>query len=1836
MAGLPTLTRAVPGVIGVAGVPVSGELFPPYRANTTVVTGGAQHVESSPSQKRSLFGKGVTNASGVRVAISNPVLQDIDGKNPLSKIATVDLAAAAKAERERRERRRRDSGLVQTQRPPLSPKENMKRAVSLKRKEVASVASHMSSFPGTLHPDYVASTTSAQLSPGVEEIRRRSPRQAMIPEQPIQQQVEDLPVMFAPEPEEEIMKPRSASPPREAFQAIATTFPQQPVPKLDIRPSRRLPPSPKSAQAEPPLQRRPTIGLPSNPRARGTKLAQEDEAHKLQTVMFVNSIVYDDPQFVQTLMDDAGNRTSKTTPDPVAAAPERVKSVVNRPRPIPRKVADPNPQASPSLNHRRSKSGGSLAVRKSVFASTAGSPTQLPPLPPPPKSVGAAAQLRPQPNDTKSMTFDEKMTLLFPSPPSGNAVKRRSSSVPELPPIPVSYLDMASTASPGESSERRRSNRTTKTSIKTESILDVDEIPRKRPEPSRRLSRPDISDETGDTWLPKESAVENKGRVNNSTAASGGELEQAKRASSPVLPPARSAWTDSTYTRTYDDATTTRDSVRSAEIAVGIAVNMRQVALGGSGQTHQQNSPMESGNISAVSPGGASQSQWHRRVGDQCPTFSDRPEKVHSGRMPPPTPLHLSSAGRKNTVVIQAEPSPLESPEHALQQIQEQLKMYEAPSNRDSVESQKRRLELLENLEKEMGLQENHWQEMKHDMGRDSLNSLQTASPADRNSRTLESVKVSNEPSVRSSIGADRRASRRAQMQNNVNLKAASRISTASSSFESPVSSKMSVWQKRLTEAQLEYMENAAERLRHPSVNLLPVPVNLSHMGSPTPPESDHSDTEESPVLETAVSTLKKLASLWTPPKEKAVTQNHLWTAVVNSPDGPEFELPGVGVRLPSRKDMAPLTIQSSELWRKPYVNTTRSATGLWKPSWASAAPPADPSRLSYQSGQQQQTQKPPRPVTQRPPRRNRRVTLLPDIIENPEPLPDKGTLGIFQFPWGEKSDTASLRPSGMFMAMPGTMASGGPSAIAAANAVTKQQQKQQGETDEYSSSFFDDYDDDDDIVVPDSDNEESSEGEEDDDGFDETTLWEIASLLKSDEIPSKNSLFFRPVSPGSGSGSVMGDYMDELPSDGELNEGTSQSIMIGLAEEPRALAFGMKKTVVKEAVVESSTLWTIDDEASETDREVVEVVDSEDEEKKTPAGLWTPPVVPKEDASKPSLFTVNSGRTEFRTTSQEPAALLLTRKLRPTEQKPLEKLTSKRLWTKPVKHVSEGLWTPPPVSEEYETTGLFSANTRRSEYRTTSKEPAALQLENRKPRQVKADNRKSMVQITSTDLWKAGACADKAQRNWITAAKKSKNNNSHRVLSTPENWEVSLKEAISASRYWRGATAVEWDAALQKAMSLSYPATPSFDAATRHPVFAGSSLVTRSEWFHPAATGYTYDTAIVHPVFFGSLDVTTCPENEIHPAMSAYAAKKLRKMQRSKSVSSSSKGHHERSDSGVSVSSSHGHSRSRSRSSSKRKEEILAQIRALEEAESLPLGKVEEVQEQEPEPVLLKPIAFVPPPVPPVPAEKMSKRAMIQAQIEALEQEKMFAQQVAQEAYYRRRESQWEQQQQVAQEEVAQEQVKEKENVNGNGGVRTLQALQGYLESQAMLRQSMYGEIPTPVSRTSSSASRSKSTSVKSSKSKTKKVVGPAPSLWKAPRSSSPQQDASGLWTATANHRNGTSLVPQEDTVAAAMRERRRKTRMKLARRAEILARIRAIESGQGDLFSASGNDGKVELWTPRKMIEHARIRRDWLEESKIQGVFGGRVSRSSRSSKVGRSESKSKRTTRGVELRY
>ncbi|KAK8023111.1 hypothetical protein PG991_006992 [Apiospora marii] len=1128
--GLPTLTRPITGVVGIGGVPVQGQLFPPMRPQRE-----NDAPQMPPKRLVDVKNQGSKSKKGAgKLAISNPIpAETTDMQDALNKIPTIDLATAWKNEKERRAvntqvrnsatlARNPSTTLIASRPAPQPPqnvakdekeeKDDMSRFPSISGKDGYPI-DRLRSTHEAEHTDEAlsvggnaSSSTGVQLSPGNEEaVRRRSPRQA------------------------------TSSVNTPSFKPVT---PGQPV-RIPI-PRPRPPPVEEEKSPEPvktPLQRRPTTGLPSNPRARSTRRVSEEEKEekekgneRQETVMFINSIVYDDPSYVNDIIQGA----TKTPSGP----PDSGESILERPRPI-RRMSDTDRQVFPSEPmHRRSKSGGSVASRKSILQSVPGSPTDLPPLPPPPKSAGSIQ--RPHPNDTKSMTFDEKMTLLYPpstttSPAEAPSDMKRKSSVPSLPPLPMAFRkNMPSQEEETNMNagrmvgEEKRDTTTTgdRSSIRTQSILGEED------DTNKRYTQNSARDGTKRSSSPVLPAV----KFSRASGASDAKTQFSTNwgsVHSPVAPiDIQQAWVcpKETYIKTQG-----RPPVPSAVSGVGeeVMTVMLDTASEEEGEADNRKSFFFEDDDEKSLPDESKteaprQSQWHRRVGDECLSFSERKDKVRSRMMPPPPPLLLNGIGTKKAIMIPApEPSPLESPEAAIQIIQAQLKKFEQP-NRDSVESTGRRIALLENLEQEMGMQENRWHSLQNNINRDSVSTTNDTPVKESAPESITESTTSASSSTRSLVAeriADRRASRRARMAS-LSGSTSREQSTERPSSQNSDSRKSTAWQVRLAEAQSQYSEHANDLLqKRNNLNFLSV-TQSADLGSPTPPETDESETESDSVLRNLakqpVQPVVEVNSLWTlSPQQPEHSSNQLWMSPLPKEVKPFPELPGLTVRPALRKTSEPLMIESSSLWQKPTKTRSARTAGLWTKAVPKERPV--PQKVMV------------RQTTQRPPRRTKRITALPDIIESPKPLPEKrGTLGIFQFPWGQKSDNATIpvlpQQPRMFMAMPGTMTSGGPRSMPGtmssggarptAALEARAQEVQESEESGYSSSFFDDYEEEDS-----GDNLNDDDYYDSGDDFDETTLWEIASLLKTDEgLPGRDSLTLPTMG-----GASLDEYESEM-----------------------------------------------------------------------------------------------------------------------------------------------------------------------------------------------------------------------------------------------------------------------------------------------------------------------------------------------------------------------------------------------------------------------------------------------------------------------------------------------------------------------------------------------------------------------------------------------------------------------------------------------------------------------------------------------------------------------------------
>ncbi|KAF4637775.1 hypothetical protein G7Y89_g294 [Cudoniella acicularis] len=1353
-------------------------------------------------QKRSLFNwsKPAAQTTVRSLKISTPVMSIIDESTiqPFARMQTIDLATAAVNERERREgavaRSRLEASRPAPAPPSLPAQEGLRRSISVKRKDPPSRPSEpMPSIPasnasGRSIEAANGSTTSASLSPGRDEVRRRSPRNA------------------------------------NSFNNNTTTNST--------------------------LQRKGTIGLPSNPRVQRATLARETETPKAQTVMFVNEIVYDNPAMVSQIINGApdmyasarGLNASEKL-DLYNTGLKSSNSILHRPRPIKRDSEKDRAlfPSQPSPNHKRSKSGSSIATRKSILRSHPGSPTDLPPLPPPPTSAQKLRRLLP--NDTKSMTFDEKIELLFPAPP-GIIIPKRRSSVPALPQIPSALVaDVPRLKSPKE--EEQQSQRASKRSTIASFGFDLKSEPaspawapnRTKEHQAYRFSvntYRNIADEVGETWIPgipstdvdvrnsvrtspkRESAYDARksaAMTNSGSNASSHDSTTYWGSIHSEIPPvdlskarqnARSTFIQRTDIPSKDDESRPLPLVPQLEyndteeiMAIMLDPNESRNPILSQPTENEQSFLLN--REESLSEGKTVMSlkgpNWHRRIGDDLPTFSERKSIIRPRKMPPPTPLLLSKNGRVATVVVRAaEPSPMDSPERAIQEIQEQLKRFEDPNrgsvgsiirnlpNASDIDSAKDdrggRFRLLENLEKEMGQQEDQWQQMQSNLDRDSVSVIMTPQASVPSEGDL-----SRESSQRSNRTPSRVSSRRARIRSSMTVRSKGEDSVSTTSTQSSDNSSASVWQQRLAEAQVEYLEKAPALLREKSVNFLS--VSKSHqLGSPTPPESVDSDTDIEAEERPAYEPLKYLQSFAIAYKEPA----SLWQMPVSSPRAaagrmwnPPYEVsttisisepPAKNVRPCQRYEIHALTISSSNLWTKPRSSEqSRPVVSLW------GSKLVRPRSIVT------------RRVTQRPQRKSKRVTFLPDIVESPVPLPNKrDTLGIFQFPWGEQSDSAVYQPA----FDPALL--GHPMINANLEARSRQLEP---ESDDYSSSFFDDYDEDLD--------DEDMDPESDDD-FDETTLWEIASLLKPTDVPSKSSLL--PLSRKA-TKDIIEDYDEESGSEEEAGSNTfakapiqkfpiqplavigkdpqlwtageeaERSVLVSGLPQPdestwRSLVpstdgmIRMKpRTSELLPTVTSNALWKAKDSGVisllETAIWGVEAQKQSSDILVT-ASLWksTPEV---ENRRGSGLFTLSVNQAVVQATQANPAALSMIKVPRKVNSA-LPSLSTSSLWSAnlvPSKDVmwitkvaannkgaSSGslkkMWAPTRRESRVVASGLFMVDRSKSDYRMTTQQPAAIAM-TCKPR----TRRAPMSQLESTELWSLCNGAALVEHHWIT-----------------------------------------------------------------------------------------------------------------------------------------------------------------------------------------------------------------------------------------------------------------------------------------------------------------------------------------------------------------------------------------------------------------------------------------------------------------------------------------------------
>jgi hypothetical protein len=937
--------------------------------------------KSEVRQKRARFGwsKKAADKGVHKIVISNPVMDNAESLStqPFARMRTIDLATAAASERERREVvNNRQLVAKRPAPPPPVASEAWRKSNSTKRKEIprgisAPVTLNMSDNglnDSRLSVAVNASSTSASLSPGREDVRRRSPRSIKTLEGDIEK----------------------------AY-------------LLASRPN--------------------TIRLP--------------KGESQQTVMYVNDIVYDHPGMVKSIIKEAPTalrkhkseqqRKSVTSPK---SSITQTDSIMHRPRPYRRdsekdRVIFPS---QPSPHHERSKSSPSTVTKKSISQSHFSTFTDVPASPQRPTTAAGLRKLLP--NDTRSMTIDEKISLLFPAPPGIHHIHNRRSSVPSLPRIPSSILlgdSFTKMLTDQELQEHRASKRTTisfGSQIQNDGTTPMAETPITNEHGIYRFSANTYRTLAGS---PRDSRIpELPGNVENreDSNSDGVQSQVSNNQQQSIITSSnseadeshddsKSAWASihspvpaidvitaqrtarETYIRMRKDAgaksngdasSTFRDPFTKAEdernvtgdgeglmtVMFGIGdvapppANMRSFLLNPS-PVIQENEGFQP----------LSNDAWHTRIGDELPAFSQRRKDLRSRTMPPPTPLLLGSNRRQKQVVVRETliDQEEESPEKALKEIQAQLSKFEVAS-RESLRSPMchmpqdspkpptavvdNGLGLLENLEKEMGQQETLWMRMQHNFDRDSNSMIMTPQVAECTPRALPSP-----PSEASSRRTPRSVNRRPR------IRSKGGESTSATLTRSPDTSRANIWQQRLAEAQMEFMENAPALLGPGNVNFLS--MSRAQLGSPTPPDSAGSesdsetemdyDTDEdindmeatraAPLIE-----IKRIG-LWKPsPSAVTVRVGHLWSPAndISMARTTTSEPAAIGLRVAQRRDQHTLSIVSSNLWSKLILHANRSPIGLWRSKTTR-------SRTTTT-----------RPRAQKPQRKSKRVTFLPDI----------------------------------------------------------------------------------------------------------------------------------------------------------------------------------------------------------------------------------------------------------------------------------------------------------------------------------------------------------------------------------------------------------------------------------------------------------------------------------------------------------------------------------------------------------------------------------------------------------------------------------------------------------------------------------------------------------------------------------------------------------------------------------------------------------------------------------------------------------------------------------------
>lgn len=331
-------------------------------------------------------------------------------------------------------------------------------------------------------------------------------------------------------------------------------------------------------------------------------------------------------------------------------------------------------------------------------------------------------------------------------------------------------------------------------------------------------------------------------------------------------------------------------------------------------------------------------------------------------------------------------------------------------------------------------------------------------------------------------------------------------------------------------------------------------------------------------------------------------------------------------------------------------------------------------------------------------------------------------TLGIFQFPCGEKSDSAVCDPiptSNQTNVQPFIV-----------NPSIELNSRQLGpEPAEYLSSFFDDYED-----------YETDSGQDSEDDFDESTLWEIANLLNSSDASSTNGLLPFPR--------IIEDYEDdEDGSESDLTETVARSIQSSQASIFPSLSNPVPVNPFK-------PLPALPPPEKGITEDILQATGAKLQQPE--AAVWQVylPALDKAVRGKPRESVGQASRPNIN------PRILWDKAVGAVSSLPVEKAVA--LWTqqrssmanvsspeskgssvKDTLHI--GLWTMRQMRTVTEAGGLFDARIHHTDYRPSHETPAALSTR-REPR----TDAEPLMALKTQEMWSPSRNSS-SERHWIS-----------------------------------------------------------------------------------------------------------------------------------------------------------------------------------------------------------------------------------------------------------------------------------------------------------------------------------------------------------------------------------------------------------------------------------------------------------------------------------------------------